>query len=291
MSRIKTTYKIPMSINLSRWDTPISLKSGSVGLKPLTYKVIIIMALTLIIWMATFIYMLKHDFGIFYSLLLFTIGYIMLCRISLKREKTGELGYTTFVPTYRYWVNSRNRFIETRGGADSKEVTKLKWEIPIENIDEETGLIEYTNGDVGVTLSIIGNGSQALFIDEKEKIIVAFERFLQELKLNVSFTVESKQSKQDCREQIRNLDTLKQKNTDPEVDQIISERIDILENVIEKRLKSTQQYIHLRAPNEDRLNECLENLKRQRGEGMLRYIEPLTGEKQKDRLQELFSMS
>ncbi|AKL93458.1 TPA: hypothetical protein RTV06_002746 [Staphylococcus aureus] len=290
MSRIKPTYKIPMSINLSRWDTPISLKSGSVGLKPLTYKVIIIIALTFVIWMATFIYMLKHDFGLFYSIL-FTIGYVMLCRISLKREKTGELGHTTFIPTYRYWVDSRKRFIKTRGTANSKEVTKLKWEIPIENIDEETGIIEFTNGDVGVTLSIIGNGSQALFVDEKEKIILAFERFLQEMKLGVSMTVESKQSKQDCSEQIQNLDRLKQKNADPEVDQILSERIDILENVIQKRFKSTQQYIHLRAPNEDRLNECLENLKRQRGEGMLRLIEPLTGEKQKDRLKEFFSIS
>lgn len=89
MSRIKPTYKIPMSINLSRWDTPISLKSGSVGLKPLTYKVIIIIALTFVIWMATFIYMLKHDFGLFYSIL-FTIGYVMLCRISLKREKQAN---------------------------------------------------------------------------------------------------------------------------------------------------------------------------------------------------------
>lgn len=94
-----------------------------------------------------------------------------------KTGKTGELGHTTFIPTYRYWVDSRKRFIKTRGTANSKEVTKLKWEIPIENIDEETGIIEFTNGDVGVTLSIIGNGSQALFVDEKEKIILAFERF------------------------------------------------------------------------------------------------------------------
>ena len=81
MSRIKSTYKIPMSINLSRWDTPISLKSGSVGIKPLTYKVIIIIAATILTWMATFIYMLKHDFGLLYSIL-FTVGYVMLCRIS-----------------------------------------------------------------------------------------------------------------------------------------------------------------------------------------------------------------
>ena len=87
------------------------------------------------------------------------------------------------------------------------------------------------------------------------------------------------------------MDYLKRKNADPEVDQIISERIDILENVIQKRFKSTQQYIHLRAPNIDRLNECLENLKRQRGEGMLRYIQPLTGEKQNDRYKEFFSLS
>ncbi|MDQ7134566.1 hypothetical protein [Staphylococcus aureus] len=290
MSKIKPSYKIPMSINLSRWDTPISLKRGSVGLKPLTYKVIIIIALTFIIWLSIFMYMIKNDFGIFYSLL-FTLGYCMFCRISLKRERHGELGYSTFVPTYRYWMGYKNRFIQTRGIAERKEINKLKWQIPIEDIDQDTGLIHFTNGDVGATLTIVGNGSKALFVEEKEKIITAFEHFLQDLKLGVSVTVESKQSKQDCSVQISKLNELKQKNADPEIDQILSERIDILENVIQKRFKSTQQYLHLRAPNEDRLNELLDNLQRQRGEGMLRYIQPLNGEEQLDRLSEFFSLS
>lgn len=290
MSKIKAAYKIPMSINLSRWDTPISLKSGSVGFKPMTFRVVTVIAVSFLVWLGVFMYMIQHDFGIFYSLL-FTIGYIMLCRISLKRESHGEMGYTTFIPTYRYWTGYKNRFINTRGSSDSREVSKLKWEIPIENIKEETGLVEYVNGDVGLTISIVGNGSQALFVDEKEKIITAFAHFLQDLELGVSVTVESKQSKQNCTEQIYNLEKLKQKNTDPEIDQIISERIDILENVIQKRFKSTQQYLHLRAPDEARLYKCLESLQRQRGEGMLRYVEPLTGELQKDRLHEFFSLS
>ncbi|HDJ2913349.1 hypothetical protein QI425_13010 [Staphylococcus aureus] len=290
MRRIKPAYKIPMSINLGRWDTPISLKKGSVGLKPTTFKIITIVTISFMFWLVTALYMVQHDFGIFYCIL-FTIGFVMLCRLSIKRERHGEMGYKTFVPIYRYWISYNNRLIKTRGSADSREVSKLKWQIPIEDINEETGVIEYTNGDVGMTLMVIGNGSRALFVEEKENIITAFEDFLKELKLEVSVTVESKQSRQDCREQIFNLEQLKQKNSDPEIDQVISERIDILENVIQKRFKSTQQYLHLRAPDEERLFQCMENLQRQRGKGMLRHIEVLRGEKQEERLREFFSLS
>lgn len=290
-NRIKPVYKIPMSINKSRWDTPIALKSGSVGLsKPTTFKVLFIGSMAFVIWLFGFIYMTKHDFGIFYAIL-FTIGYIMLCLTSVKREPTGEMGYKTILPIYRYWRNHKDRFIQTRGSADIKEVDKLKFQIPVETIQEETGLIEYTNGDVGAMIEIIGNGSRALFVEEKEKIINAFEGFLQQLDLGVSVTIESKQSRQDCSIQIHNLENLKAKSSDPEINQILSQKIDILKHDIEKKFKSTHQYAYLRAPDEDRLNSVIQTLMRQQGEGLLRYSNPMTQEIQKDRLSEFFKLS
>ena len=280
-----------MTINLSHWDTPISLKSGSVGFsKPITFKVIVITAAVFLIWMSTSIYMLKHHFGFIYTVL-FTIGFIMLSIISLKRGRTGEMGYKSFKPIYNYWVNYRKRFIKTRGIAEVKEVDKLKFEIPIENIDDETGKTEYVNGDVGALLKVIGNGSSALFVEEKERIITSFENLLQQMDLGVSITVESKQSKQDCSEQIRNLEDLKNKNSNPEIDAILSQRMDILQNDIQTKFKSTHQYMYLRAPDEERLNNILQVIMRQRGEGLLRYVEPITGDELYMRLKEFYSLS
>ncbi|MCD8845175.1 hypothetical protein [Staphylococcus gallinarum] len=291
MSRIKVNYKIPPSINLSRWDIPISLKKGSIGPgKPVTYLVIVTATATFLLWMFIFSYMLKNHFGIL-APIGFTIGFIMFCTISLKRGPTGEMGFHWFKPLYKYWMRYKDRFIQTRGIANSSEVDKLKWQIPIESIDEETGMIEYVNGDLGAMFTIIGNGSRALFVDEKEKIISAFENVLQQIDLGVSITIESKQSRQDCSEQIKNLENLKNKNTNPEIDQILSSKIDIMKNDIETKFKSTHQYLYLRAKDEDRLNTAINILLRQRGEGLFRYMEVLKGEKQKDRLSEFFRLS
>ena len=291
MSRIKESYKIPMSINVNRWHTPISLKKGSVGFKkPITLAVIISAMGTFVLWMIIVYQMLVSHFGLL-APLVFTIGYIMLAVLALRRNKTRERGYKWFVPTYRYWFRSDQRFIGTRGSSDEREVTKLKNFIPIEFVDEDTGLIEYTNGDVGAVFEIIGNGSRALFIEEKEKIITAFEGVLQQLDLDVSVTVESKQSKQDCSEQIRNLEYLRNKTTEPEVDRMLGSRIDILKDEIQTSFKSTHQYLFIRAHDEERLNTTINLFLKQRSEGLFRYMEPITGEKLMSRLSEFFKLA
>ncbi|WP_341775912.1 hypothetical protein [Staphylococcus hyicus] len=291
MAKIKPIYKIPMTLKLNWWDTPISLKQGSVGLsKPITFEVIVVACVSFLAWISIVYNMLTNYFGLFYTFI-FTISYIMLLALCLKRDRHGSKGYKSFMPIYRYWANYNNRLISTRSSAKSREVEKLKLVIPIENIDEKTGKVEFVDGSVGVVIDIIGNGSRALFVEEKEKIISSFDTFLRQIDLNVSVMVESKQARQDCTEQIFNHENLKNKNTNVEIDQLINSRIDILKNDIETQFKSTHQYIHLRAPDEDRLNTVLEALHRQRGEGMLRYVEVVSGENIYTRYRDFYSIS
>lgn len=291
MAKIKPVYKIPMTLKLYWWDRPISLKQGSIGLsKPITFEIILISSISFFIWLSIIYNMLINDFGIFYTFV-FTIGYIMLLTLCLKRDRHGSKGYKSFKPIYNYWMNYNNRLISTRSSAQNREVEKLKLVIPIENIDEQTGKVEFVDGSVGLVIDIIGNGSRALFVEEKEKIISSFDSFLRQIDLNVSVMVESKQAKQDCTEQIFNHETLKNKNTNVEIDQLINSRIDILKNDIETQFKSTHQYIHLKAPDEDKLNVVLEALHRQRGEGMLRYLEVVRGENIYTRYRDFYSIS
>lgn len=290
-NNIKDVYKIPYTLKVSKLDMPISLRFGMVGpKKPVPFKVLLIIFGTVILWFTSIYFMFKSEFG-FISMSTFTIAYIILSILALKKQPNGLMGYRWFKPTFEYVIKRKDRFIQTRGTAGDREVLKLQWSIPLEEVDEQNGLIHYTNGDVGIVLDVIGNGSRALFTQEKEEIIMAFERVLRQMELNVTLTIESKQSKQDCSEQLANLEELRRKNTSPTIDRIISERIDILENEIETKFKSTHQYLHLRAPDEDRLNTTLQLLRQQKNQGLFRYMVAMNGEKQLDRLTAFYSLS
>lgn len=291
MANIKDIYKIPYTLKVSKLDMPISLRVGMVGpKKPVPFKVLLTLFVTVILWFTIVYFMFKSEFGLL-SIITFTIAYIILSILALKKQPNGLMGYRWFKPTFEYIVRRKDRFIQTRGTASDREVLKLQWSIPVEAIEEKSGLIHYTNGDVGVVLDVIGNGSRALFTQEKEEIIMAFDRVLRQLDLNVSLTIESKQSRQDCSEQIANLEELRRKNTSPTIDGIISEKLDILENEIQTKFKSTHQYIHLRAPDEDRLNTTLQLLKQQKNQGLFRYMAAMNGEKHLDRLTAFYSLS
>ena len=181
MAKIKDTYKITNSINVHFWDIPISFRNGSLGLKrPVTIKSIAIILFAGFAWFMLFTRMLQNQFGVMPTLT-FTVGYWLFCILALTNQKNGLMGYRWFVPTVRYWINTKNRMIVTRGRAGEREIMKLKWEIPVEHVNEETGVINYTDGSVGVVCDAIGYGSRALFNADKENIITAYETYLQRI--------------------------------------------------------------------------------------------------------------
>src|SRR5699024_1930525 len=109
--------------------------------------------------------------------------------------------------------------------------------------------------------------------------------------LNIEIKVKTKQKKQDCSKQLENLEELRRKNTSTTIGSLISERKSILQDEIETKFKSTHQYIHLRAPDEDRLNTVLQLLKQQTGQGLFRYMSVITGEHLLDRLVAFYSLA
>ena len=201
------------------------------------------------------------------------------------------MGYRWFVPTVRYWINTKNRMIVTRGRAGEREIMKLKWEIPVEHVNEETGVINYTDGSVGVVCDAIGYGSRALFNADKENIITAYETYLQRIGVGTGITIDSRQSEQDVQVQLSALETYRQNNVEPTVDAIIARQRKILENHVRINFKSTHQYIFIRCRNIDVLNEELQWLNQQRANGMLRMLTQVRNEKLIERLHQFYSLS
>lgn len=291
MAKIKDTYKITNSINVHFWDIPISFRNGSLGLKrPVTIKSIAIILFAGFAWFMLFTRMLQNQFGVMPTLT-FTVGYWLFCILALTNQKNGLMGYRWFVPTVRYWINTKNRMIVTRGRAGEREIMKLKWEIPVEHVIEETGVINYTDGSVGVVCDAIGYGSRALFNADKENIITAYETYLQRIGVGTGITIDSRQSEQDVQVQLSALETYRQNNVEPTVDAIIARQRKILENHVRINFKSTHQYIFIRCRNIDVLNEELQWLNQQRANGMLRMLTQVRNEKLIERLHQFYSLS
>ncbi|WP_281512230.1 hypothetical protein [Mammaliicoccus vitulinus] len=272
MSKIKSTYKIPHTINVKKGlDDPVALKSGSVGLPaPVPIKIIVMFSIALVVYMASVGFMIGRNFGVF-APILFTIGYIGLARMMLKKEKTGERGFKWVMPTLMYYPLYKLRNQSTRGTAYGNEVERLKGLIPLEDINPEEGVATFTNGDIAVAMDIVGNGSNSLFDNEKEDIILAFDQFLRELEMGVSFIVDMKEGKQNCEVQLDNLEAKRIENTNPTTDMILKRRINGLQS-IQQNFKTTEYTLFLRANTPQKLDATLKVLKQKRQSGMFKYI-------------------
>lgn len=290
MSRIKQSYKIPNSINVTKLDTPLSMRWGTFGSKkPRTIGLLMLLLVCFLIWGFISLKMLRNEFGIL-ATLTFTFGFIWLSRLAIKVERTGEMGFKSFLPTIKFFLGYKSRMIITRGNADETEVGLLNYYIPIEDIEEEKGLIHYTNGDVGLALDIIGHGSSALFDDEQEEIILAYENVLRDLEVGVSINIDFKQDNQKCLEQIEAIETKRQMNTNPTIDLIHVRRLEALKE-LEKSFKTTHQTMYLRAPDQDSLNQCIQMLMQQKENGLFRVMETQYGEELYNKLKSFYKMA
>lgn len=290
MAKIKDSYKIPYTINVKRGlDDPVAIKSGNLGLSaPVPVKVIMMFALSVVLYVVVLTFMLTRNFGLI-SIIMFTIGYFVLARLMLKKDRTGERGFKWVKPTLLYFPSYRRRKISTRSTADKGEVEQLNDVIPIEDIDTEKGFAYYTNGDIGIALDVIGNGSRSLFDKEKENIITAFDQFLRELELDVYFIVDMKEGKQNCQLQIDNLEAKRLENTNPTADMILKRRIESLKG-IEQNFKTTEYTLFLRANDSMKLDSTLKVLKQKQQMGLFKYLRVIYNEELYETYREFYSM-
>lgn len=273
MASIKKFYKIPHSINVKEGlDTPIALKFGSVGFAvPIPIYLIIMFIFSIVVYISDVIFMLKNNFGVL-SVILFTISFIPLARIMLKKTDTGERGYKWVIPTLLYYPSYKLRMIRTRSTISGNEVEQLKNVIGLEEINPETGIGRFTNGDIGVAIHVIGNGNKTLFDNEVERIILSYEQFLRELNIGVHFIVDIKEGRQDCTSQIEALETEKANTNNPTRTLILDRRINVLKH-IQNNFRTTEYTTYLRSDDPNKLDETIKTLKQTSSSGIFKYFQ------------------
>lgn len=272
-------YKLPFSIDVTVLDSPISFRKGEMGpKKPITIRSIGVAVLGGGIWAFFFNKTMSSDFGLF-NFIGFSLGYWSLVGMAARLQDNGQMGYKWFWPTIKYWMNYKERSIKTGPKAEDNDLQTLNYEIPIDTVEADNGIIHFTDGSSGVVLSVVGFGSQALFIDERNMVINSFSKYLRDLKEGTTFLVDTKQSSENVDDQIKYLQGLRDDGLSPQLEQIASERQRIFEKVIAKNFHTITQNIFLRAENETILAEEIKWLDIQTRQRMLRDSVLLTNDK------------
>lgn len=290
MASIKDYYKIPHSINVKEGlDTPVALKFGAIGFAmPIPIALIMMVIGSMMVYVCGVIYITKNNFGIL-SGVLFTISFIPLARMMLKKTETGERGYKWLVPTLSYYPSYKLRMIRTRSTISGNEVEQLKNVIGLEEIDPKSGIARFTNGDTGVAVNVIGNGNKTLFDNEVERIVLAYEQFLRELDLGVHFIVDMKEGKQDCTSQIEALETQKMDNNNPTVNLILDRRITTLKH-IQNNFRTTEYTTYLRSDDVAKLENTIKALKQTSSSGIFKYFQIAYDEEVYERYKDFYNL-
>lgn len=290
MASIKDYYKIPHSINVKEGlDTPVALKFGAIGFAmPIPIALIMMVIGSMMVYVCGVIYITKNNFGIL-SGILFTISFIPLARMMLKKTETGERGYKWVVPTLSYYPSYKLRMIRTRSTISGNEVEQLKNVIGLEEIDPKSGIARFTNGDTGVAVNVIGNGNKTLFDNEVERIVLAYEQFLRELDLGVHFIVDMKEGKQDCTSQIEALETQKMNNNNPTVNLILDRRITTLKH-IQNNFRTTEYTTYLRSNDVAKLENTIKALKQTSSSGIFKYFQIAYDEEVYERYKDFYNL-
>lgn len=285
---MKPVYKLPYSIDVNEWlDQPISLRFSKVGKKiPIPVSMIIMTTVVVILYILLAVYFWQHKFGVI-SIILFTIGYVPLCVMMLKKTNTGERGYKWLYPTLIYYPSYYSRKIETRSTANDEEVEKLQAIIPVQSVDT-SGMVEYIDNSVGVVLKVIGNGSTTLFEKDKESVVDSFDSFLRDLKMNGSVTVEMRDGFHNCSSQKEYLDKQKEKTSNQTVLEINERKRNVL-NTIEKSFTTVEYIVFLRFNTTDDLQSTIKSINSKRASNqMFKHVYIFNGEEAYTALKEFY---
>ena len=286
---MKPSYKLPYSIDVNEMlDQPVSLRFAMFGVKiPVPVYMILMVTIVVVSYGITVSYLFKIGFGLI-SVILFSLGYIPMCIMMLKKNNTGDRGYKWLLPTLMYFPTFESRKINTRSTANNEEVEKLQAIIPVKSVDK-SGMVEYIDNSVGVVIKVIGNGSTTLFEKDKESVIDAFESFLRDLKMNVSVNVEMRNGNQNCTNQIENLDKQKENTTNPTVLAINERKRKALE-IIEQTFTTIEYRVFLRSKTSEDLQSVIKAIQSKKSSNeMFKNVEIVKGEETYDVYREFYS--
>lgn len=238
---MKDSYKIPDSLDKSYADMEITLRSdtSNVGIKPLPLKIIMAVAASAVLYVATVTHGFMKSANVVEDILLALI-WAAITAILCKRDDAGVMfiQYLKFFPSY---VSNLN--IPTKRKSNALPFYHL---VGIDRIDPD-GLIHYNDKSMGRLYSVTGNASVLLFENDQRAIIDAVDHFYRKLKPNIRLSTITVKAPQNIKKQLNAMKAIRP--MDAQLERMRQMELHTLSETVGQEYKSIRQYILIRGNN------------------------------------------
>lgn len=248
---VKESYKIPETLDKSFGDMEIAIQSTSgVGVRPLSVKLILGILCSAFLCF----YCVANTFinaGGPFLIVCFIILWIALSIILLRPTGTGQM-YIQIIPTMLSYIQKGARRITTRRNSNVNGFFSV---VGIDDVDEDTGLVSYSDGTFAFVYRVVGSASVLLFDSDRDAIINRVDAFFRKMREDYELIFLTVKEAQNVREPLRHLkeryDALE--NKDPELVQLYQMQQGYLKNCVGTEFRSIHQYLIVKADNKEAL--------------------------------------
>lgn len=243
---MKEAYKIPDSLDKNWADMEISLRNhdGSVGLRPLSLKVILSAVGSLVLYIGIVSHGFMSAASIVQKICLFIV-WMFVTYILIHRDANGVMfiQYLQFLPNYL-----SNAVIGTK---DSQNAMPYYYIVGIEHIDKK-GIITFTDKSVGRLYSVTGSASALLFERDKAGVISAVDTFYRKLKPGTDMVLLTAKAAQNVKKQVKHWRGLTVQSESLEAYRKME--LHTIENTVGQEFKSIRQFVLIRGENREKFN-------------------------------------
>lgn len=272
---VKSTYKIPVSIDRSRLDHKITLQAFQLKSRPLAIKVILYWV-GFVFVTAWIVMQSPLSAAPWLVLVVLVIWMLIAAAVLGKQTKTGDMKFMQ-LPALLEYIPIRQRRVMTRLGSKPYGFLSI---VGIKDV-EASGIIRYVNGDVGQLYSVVGSASALLFEVDRNAIIRRVDNFYQKIDCGASWCYLTTKESQRVFQQIAAIEHQNRalRYRDPELLALEQEKLDVLVNDVGGHFSSLHQYLLVRAPSMKELQAAHRVLRAERENSslMFRRCELLNG--------------
>lgn len=247
----KKVYKIPDTLDKNFADTEIALQSdGGIGARPMPIGYILLYVFSIIVWFVLISKTFISSGGIG-LIILFSILWLILTMVLLKRDKTGIPQASLVVSMINYLPKNMRR-IWTRNGSRANDFYNLAG---IKSIDGAKGFIEFIDGTCGFMYRVVGTGSVLLFDEDRRTILDRCDSFYRKIKPDCELIYMTAKEPQKVARQIGACATRYEnlKFRDAELEALADMNYKCLRDDVGTNYRSIHQYLIIKADNKEAL--------------------------------------
>lgn len=250
---VKSSYKIPADIDSNYLDMEIAIKKNDIGIRPTPVRVVLTCLISL--FLAFFLVFNGNSIikeGGTGVVILFLICWILLTLLVIHRDGTNRM-QIEFLPALFGYIPKSARKVVTRRSSNANPFFGI---VGIEDIDDKTGMVTYSDGSYAYWYAVVGSASVLLFPEDKDAILTRVDNFYKNMASDCEIIYMTTREPQNVSRQLAHLiaqyKALNFQSAD--MNKLVEEQYTTLKEYVGKEFKSTHQYMIIKGDNREALS-------------------------------------